>query len=954
MQASGEVTYGSGGGGEPAREDVERQLGRILADPLFGKTQRLGGFLRYSVEAALNGTAHELKEYVIGVQVFERGPSYNPQEDPIVRIMAGRLRARLAEYYQSSGQGDPILIELPRGGYAPRWSWRKGAVPESTRTTGTRSRPVGRLHEIGQLRAAFAAASRGEGLMAGISGDAGMGKTTVGEEFLFELESADAACTARGRCSERLAETDAFAPLLEALDGLWRAGNAGPAAHLLKTVAPAWHALVAQGGSSPIASHERMRREFAAFFEELSRWRPVVLLLDDLHWVDASTCDLLAYLGARLRNIRTLIVTTYRPGALLAPGHPFLPLKLDLERRGLSREIPLSLLSREDVERYLAMKFPRHRFPEEFAGVLQERTEGNPLFLSDLVRYLSDTGVVTGPNGEWTLAQSLSEVRRVIPAGTHGMIGVKIGQLPEQDRAMLLCGAVQGMEFDSAVVARVLALDPVQVEERLRELDRVHRFVRAVEEQDRHGLPLSVRYRFVHVFYQNALYASLTPSRRASESLAVAEALAGFSGEASRAIAGDLAVLFESGRDYGNACRHFLVAARNAARVFAYPEAVLLCERGLRSLAVLPESRQRDHQEMLYSLTLGMALMSTHGYAAPEVEQTYRRSRELCLELGEIRRLVPVLWGIHTCETNGGRLLQALETASEMRRAADSLHDKDAILESLHAYGTTLAFLGRLPEARQSLERIFEIAPVDRHEYRGSLYVLNPHVTSLSMLARLLTLMGHPDLAMQRAAESVELANRLSHPHSLAYATFWVGWALHARGEYPQACQHLETAMGLGRTHGLPLIVEWGRVVRGSALVHLGLSAEGIAGIRESIERQEQMGSKLERAYCYTLLAEALLAEGQGEEALDWCDQALEFTHRMGGRSFEPETHRLRAEAILSLGDAGRRGEVEAGLSRALHLARASHCRLLELRAAASYSRFLSLAGEAGGADSTN
>ncbi len=942
MPVAGEVSYGSADGGEPSREQVARQLERILADPLFAKSQRLGGFLRYSVETALAGAAHELKEYVIGVQVFERGETYSPQEDPIVRIMAGRLRAKLAEYYQDSGESDPILIELPRGGYASKWHWRRrppaplrGHPPQSPEQ-------VGRQDEMSRLRAAFHSVSGG-GLMAGVAADAGMGKTTFAEDFLAELQSAGLAHTARGRCSERLADTDAFAPVLEALDGLCRGEAAAPVLQLLKRSAPVWHAHVFHASDDSTArtsTQERMRREFAAFFEELSRTRPVVLFLDDLHWADASTCDLLSYLGARLRNIRILILTTYRPGAILAAKHPFLPLKLDLERRGLCREIPLSFLGKEDVERYIATRFPGHAFPAEFSAVIHERTEGNPLFFTDLLRYLAGSKVLVEQDGRWTLARSISEIRGVIPAGAHGMIGVTIGQLEEQNRNILLVGAVQGMLFDSAVAARVLGLDPVQVEERLRELETVHRFVRAIEEQDRPGLPLSVRYRFVHVFYQNALYASLTPSRRAAQSLAVAGVLAGLAGDASRAIAADLAVLFESGRDCASASRYFLHAARNAARVFAYPEAALLCERGLRSLATLPESRQRDQQEMLFSLTLGMALMSTRGYAAPEVERTYRRSRELCLKLNEIRRLVPVLWGIHTCETNGGRLPQALETALEMRRAAEALQHKDAIVEALHAYGTTLAFLGRLPEARQALERILEIAPVSQHEFRGSLYVLSPHVTSLSMLARLLTLMGHLDLAMQRAAESVELANRLAHPHSLCYATFWVGWILHARGDHEQACQYLEPAMIMGRTHGLPLIAEWGRVVRGSAFAHMGRHAEGIAEIRKSIERQDEMGSKLERAYCLTLLAEALLADGQAEEALRWCDQALEFTLQTEGRGFEPETHRVRAEAILAyLGDA-RREEVEGELREALRLARAAGSCLLEVRAAASYARF--------------
>lgn len=140
--------------------------------------------------------------------------------------------------------------------------------------------------------------------MVTVSGEAGVGKTTFVEDFLSEVDGR--AVIARGRCSERLAETDAFAPLLDALGGLARAD--GEAAHLLQSTAPSWHAQVTTAQRKP-PSHERMRREFATFFEELARLRPVILFLDDLDWADVSTCDLLAYVGQRIRAAQFLVIT---------------------------------------------------------------------------------------------------------------------------------------------------------------------------------------------------------------------------------------------------------------------------------------------------------------------------------------------------------------------------------------------------------------------------------------------------------------------------------------------------------------------------------------------------------------------------------------------------------------------------------------------------------------------
>jgi adenylate cyclase len=287
--------------------------------------------------------------------------------------------------------------------------------------------------------------------------------------------------------------------------------------------------------------------------------------------------------------------------------------------------------------------------------------------------------------------------------------------------------------------------------------------------------------------------------------------------------------------------------------------------------------------------------------------------------------------------------------AQEMRQMAGSVADPFATIESLHALGTTLAFMGRLAEAREALDRIFADYPLNQHTFHGSLSVLDPCVTSLSMLARLQAVLGYVDQAVENAFASVALANRLAHPPSLAYATFWMGWIRHTRGEFFEACRHLESAMALSQKQSLPLFVEWGRVVRGSALVRMGAAKEGISEIRKSIDRQDTMGAMLERSYCLTLLAEALSGEGFCEEALGLCDKALEFAQRTEGRSYEPETHRVRGEILLIGGDSQLAG-AQSEFTCALQLAHQVGCRLWELRAAISYFHLRRRLGDTAGA----
>ena len=895
-----------------AQGEVLRQLERILAHPLFQKSQRLSAFLRFAVETTLAGKGDSLKEFVIGAEVFQRGDLFDPQTDNVVRVNANRLRSRLTEYYHRSSQADTVVIDFPKGRYVPVFT-PSLPIGRETQSASTHSAvvmtSVGRRLELDQIRAAFASVSRRTGRMVTVAGDAGMGKTTITEDFLSEIEGGDSpAWICRGRCSERLAKTDPFVPVFECLDDLTRGEPGVEALQLMKTVAPVWLSQLSPakedliGMSVKDASSERLRREFVRFFQALSAIRPIIMFLDDLHWADASTCDLLAYLGSRMKDVRILLIAAYRPSEVFGT-HPFLPVRLALERQDVCAEIVLEYLTTGDIECYLKCRFPTNGFPAELADAVHERTEGNPLFMKDMLNFLVDKQILVAQEGLWQLRLDVAEIRSVIPTSTQDMIRLQIDQFSDLDRRILQSAAVQGVEFDSAIICRVLAIEPGEVEERLHVLERVHRFVHALGERTFPDRTFSIRYRFVHVFYQNALYADLAPTRRAALSLAVAESLIGLAADTGPGMAAEIALLFLCGRDSDRASQHFLRAARHAAAVFAYPEAVILSERGLSALFSLPESRERDTRELEFSLILGMAQMATCGYAAPEVEKTHRRSRELCLRLNETRRLVRVLWGIHTCLVNSGELVPALELSREMRQVADALDNPASIMVSLHALGTTLAFMGDLAGAREALERTLTLSPIG--QFRGSLYVLDTGVTSLSMLARVLARMGFLDEAVERAVTSVDLAKRLAHPPSLAYATFWVGWIRHARGDHSEACRHLEAAMDLSLTHGLPQILEWGRVVRGSSLAHLGRVAEGISEMRKSLDNQLAMRCLVERPYCLTLLAEALLQVKGYPEALALCDEALKIGREKQARSYEAETNRVRGEISRALSRGG-------------------------------------------------
>src|SRR5262245_60548013 len=307
---------------------------------------------------------------------------------------------------------------------------------------------VGRQNELAELRRAFESAAAGQGLLLCVTGEPGIGKTTLVEDFLGELAATGHLCAlARGRCSERLAGTEAYLPILEALESTLEGVGGEAAARLMKATAPNWYAqvvsLAAEDSSSnrvlaesKAASQERLKRELGAFLRELSPRRPLLLFLDGLHWADASTVDLLAYLGGRCAGMRALLVLTYRPTDLVLGKHPFGPVKLDLQAHGVCRELALEFLTRADLDRYLALEFPGHSFPEEFAALVHARTEGSPLFMADLLRYLRDRQVLMQEQGRWRLEQSVPNLRRDLPESVRGMIERNIDQLSEDDHRL--------------------------------------------------------------------------------------------------------------------------------------------------------------------------------------------------------------------------------------------------------------------------------------------------------------------------------------------------------------------------------------------------------------------------------------------------------------------------------------------------------------------------------------
>ena len=837
-------------------------------------------------------------------------------------------------------------------------------VAKEQAMVGPEPHTVGRDSQRAQLQVCFESAAGGRGLLICISGEAGIGKTTLVEDFLSDLTAAGQAYRImRGRCSERLAGAEAYLPFLEALDSLLRGEVTSSAIRVMKKLAPTWYVQIAplpvESSSAAqliadvrTASQERMKRELGAFLQELSLPRPLILFFDDLHWADVSTIDLLAYVATKLGSMRLLIVATYRPSELLLARHPFLQVKLDLQARGICNDIPLGFLNRKDVDRYLALEFPGHCFPSELPTLIHTKTEGSPLFMVDLVRYLHSREVITESQGSWRLGQSIPDIERELPESIRSMIERKIEQLGEADRRLLSVASVQGYDFDSAVLSKVLDEDPTEIEERLEALDRVYELVRVINEEEFSDRTLTLRYRFVHVLYQNAFYASLKPTRRAAVSKAVAEALLGYYKEQSGAVASELAHLFEAARDFERATDYFLLAAQRASDVFAHEEAAALARRGLELLRTLCDSPERTQKELLLQLIVGFSLSITKGTATPEMGESMARARVICEQLGESPQLFPVIWGLWAYYLVGAELQEARQMAEKTLRLAQNVKDPALLVGAHYAMGLSLQFLGELVAGHEHLERAIALDDPQQHRSYSSLYKLNPRIYSQSDTVYTLWQLGYPEQSRRRLDETLTLARQDGDPRSLAQALWFAAFVHQLCRDAQRTQEYAETCIAHCNEHGIAQERDWVATQLGWAMVEQGLVKEGIAQLRESLSTLRARRATMTLTFSVSLLVEALIKDGQIEEGLTAVTEGLELVCRTGQRTHEAELYRLKGELLImqAEGSTTLLSEAESCFHHAIEIGRAQSAKSFELRAVMSLSRLYEKQGKKEGA----
>ncbi|HVS66662.1 MAG TPA: AAA family ATPase [Thermoanaerobaculia bacterium] len=838
--------------------------------------------------------------------------------------------------------GRPRFVEtLPRRGYRFIPGVSRGGHQAAPRPRG---RMIGRDDILRRLEEDYRrVASQHRGQVICVAGEPGIGKTTLGDVFVAALRSkADPKpFIGRGRCSERLAGTEAYLPWLEAFESLLEDDLAGDVDRLMRSAAPSWYVQVVRspapaGEAHPLRlaslSQEQMKRELVAFLSGLSALRPVLIWFEDLHWADASTVDLIAYVGGRLDGLTLLLLTTYRQTELLMAGHPFTAVRLDLEGRGLCREMPLPFLGRGDVSHYLDLEFPGHDFPPALGDLLHGRSEGSPLFIVDSAQYLRTKGSIVRSGAGWTLRGSLPDLAHELPQSIRSVIERKLSLLEGTTTRLLQAAAVQGYDFDSTIAADASGMDALDAEARLDELARIHHLVTPTGERRLPDGAPTQAYRFVHVLYQNVLYAQLTPTRRARDSIAVAGALLNRHTGRATGIASSLARLFEAGGDARRAGDYFLMAARQAAGVFANHEVVALVECGLRLLPQLEDPDERDRRELELRMAMGPSLMALQGMSASAVGDNFARAKTLCERFDDAGELAIPLQGLMVFHSVRAEFDEACRLAERLGRLVEAFDDPTVRLRPHGDLGANYFLMGRLREARSRLTTCLELYLRDRSTHHDRLVLMTgmdaPAIVA-AYIAYTDAVEGWPERAQQRL--DVAFTYGQSHPFTEALLLAFACMVPFTLNDPATVRMRAHELVALSEEHGFEGQAAFGSFFLGWAQAEQGDEDAGLARMTDAKKRLRELGNDIYSSLRQVGLAGVLRRQGRLTEALAAVESGEAFVARSGERVFHSELLRLRGLIAL---DGGDRAAAERALRQALDVARAQGARLFELRAA--------------------
>ncbi|MBI3245202.1 MAG: AAA family ATPase [Deltaproteobacteria bacterium] len=832
------------------------------------------------------------------------------------------------------------------------------------------TRFVGRQSEMEQLRRALAQAKEGHGQIVGVMGEPGLGKSRLFYEF--KLTSLTG-CLVLEAYSVSHGKATAYLPVIELLKSYFdiqsqdderkrREKVAGKVVILdrtLEEILPYLYALLRiKEQSSPLAQMDaqiRRRRTFEALkklFLRESLNQPLILVFEDLHWIDGETQGFLDVLSESVASAKLLLLTNYRPEYRHEWGQKTYYTQLRLAPFGKAE-------AEEFLDELLGTTAGAHgRAPlQVLKQFILEKTEGTPFFMEEVVHELFERGVLVRDGVETRHVASLPTDLH-LPPTVQGVLAARIDRLAPDEKALLQQLSVIGRQFPVSLIRQVITQPEAELYRLLASLQRKE----FLYEQP--AFP-EVEYIFKHALTQDVAYGTVLQEQRKLLDERTGQALETVYTATLHEHYGDLAHHYRRSANSEKAITYLHLAGQQAVQRSAYTEAINDLTAALELLRTLPDTTERAQRELSVHMPLGPALITTKGWGAEEVGQAYARARELCRQVGETPHLCPVLFGMWAFYVVRAEHRMAYELGKQLSSLAQSTQDPAPSLQAHIALGNSSVWLGELASAREHLEQGIALYEPQRHHSLAFLYGgADPGVHDLSYLALALWLLGYPDQALKKSHEALTLAQELSHPFSLAWALSFAAWLHQVRREGQATQERAEPAIALSTEQGFPFWLGWATVLRGWALTEQGQGEKGIAQMHQGLATYRATGAGLGQSGFLALLAETYGKAGQTEEGLGVLAEALTLVDKTGEQHYEAELYRIKGQLTLQsqtslkqvsdksqtsqdksedanaqILNPNAQSEAEACFLKALDIAQKQQAKSLELRAVMSLAR---------------
>jgi class 3 adenylate cyclase/predicted ATPase len=801
---------------------------------------------------------------------------------------------------------------------------------------------VGREPEIGLLQERWAQVKDGTGQVVLLSGEAGIGKSRLVQVLKDQVALEPQAWLTPCQCSPYHQHT-ALYPWIELLErvALRFEREETPQQKLRKLegflvqyglplaeVVPLFAALLslplpAEYAPLPLAPEQQKQQLLHALLTILLRiaaQQPVLLVMEDLHWVDPSTLELLSLLVNQGPTARILALCTFRSD--------FSP---PWTGRAHLTQMTLHRLTRPQAVEMIARIAHGKALPAEVVAQIVTKTDGVPLFVEELTKMVLESDLLEEREERYALTGPLPPL--AIPATLHDSLMARLDRLATV-KALAQLGATLGREFSYELFQAVALWDEATVRQGLSQLVEA-------EFLYQQGLPPRSRYLFKHALIQEAAYQALLKRTRQQYHQRIAQVLEAQFPDTALLQPEVVAHHYTEAGLSAPAVRYWQQAGQRAVARSAYAEAITHLSKGLAVLQPLADTPEHRQQELDLQLALGPALVVIRGPASPAVAQVYARAQALCQQLGETPQLFPVLWGLWRFYNNRAEYPRAQGLGERLLRLAQQVDDAALLLEAHHALWATSVWSGEVAAARAHLEQGSALYDPPQHHAHARLYGgHDPGVCALAHAALSLWILGYPDQALQRLRAALTLAQAVAHPLSLANALDFAAMLHQARREPQATHERAEVLLALATEQGSAQYMAQATIMQGWARAAQGHEAAGTAHMRQGLAAYKTTGIEQRRPYYLALLAEASGSSRQTTEGLALLTEAQATVDRTGAYGWGAELHRL--QGVLLLAPAGARQpvpEAEACLHQALALARQQQAKSWELRAAMSLAR---------------